>query len=189
MPRDDTSSGLERLIAKTSAVLLRRDPGPLARLRRIDVDGPGETDFWQLAGECGFLGEVRGDKWLRLVKIMASLTTKGDPANRGRLHEAARPFGAALCDGGQPEWSAERPFLSEARLARFLALPVDRRGEALEGMARMLAANRDPKAGVNCLDIACLLFSDDVKHTRRLASTYYGRLDSARNHKQEDKAA
>lgn len=81
------------------------------------------------------------------------------------------------------------PFLSEARLARFLALPVDRRGEALEGMARMLAANRDPKAGVNCLDIACLLFSDDVKHTRRLASTYYGRLDSARNHKQEDKAA
>lgn len=189
MPPDDNASGLGEAIARASAFLLKLDPGPLARLRRMDVNGPGETDFWQLAGACGFLGEVRGDKWLRLVKIMATLTPKGDPANRGRLHEPARAFGASLCDGGQPDWSGERPFFSEARLARFLSLPFDRRGEALEGMARMLAASRDPNSGVNCLDIACLLFFGDAKHTRRLASTYYCRLDSARNKKPEDKAA
>ncbi|MBF0192641.1 MAG: hypothetical protein HQL99_16115 [Magnetococcales bacterium] len=186
MPPDDTVFGLGEAVFRTSYELLRLDPGPLARLRRMDVNGPGETDFWQLAGKCGFLAAIQGDGWLRLVKIMALLTPKGDPATRGRLHQSERAFGAVLCDGGQLDWSGERAFLSESRLARFLSLPVDRRGEALEGMARMLAASRSPNSGVNCLDIACLLFSNDVKHTRKLASAYYRRLDFTRNPKQKE---
>ncbi|MBF0185572.1 MAG: hypothetical protein HQM06_14465 [Magnetococcales bacterium] len=183
MPPDDNAIGLGEAISRASAFLLRLDPGPLARLRRMAVNGPSETAFWQLAGKCGFLADFQEDKWLQLVKIMAILTPKGDPANRGRLHQSEYAFGTALCDGAQPGWSGEIPFFSERRLARFLTLPFARRGEALEGMARMLAANRTPNSGINCLDIACLLFSDDVKHTRKLASTYYKRLDSTRNPK------
>ncbi|MBF0400778.1 MAG: hypothetical protein HQL90_08420 [Magnetococcales bacterium] len=183
MPPNENVIGLGEAISRTSAFLLKLEPGPLARLRRMDVNGPGETEFWQLAGKCGFLAETQEDKWLRLVKIMAILTPKGDPANRDRLHQSERTFGAALCDGGQPGWSGEVPFFSERRLARFLTLPFARRGEALEGIARMLATNRAPNSGINCLDIACLLFSNDAKYTRKLASTYYNRLDSTRNPK------
>ncbi|MEO5347756.1 MAG: hypothetical protein H7834_15460 [Magnetococcus sp. YQC-9] len=189
MPPDDNAIGLGEAVSKTAALLLRLDPGSLARLRRMDTQGPGEIDFWQLAGSCGFLTAVQGDGWLRLVKIMALLTPKGDPETRGRVHQSDRPFGAVLCDGGQPDWSGERPFFSESRLARFLSLPFARRGEALEGMARMLAASRAANLGVNCLDIACLLFSNDVKHPRKLASSYYGRFDSHRNLKHKESVA
>ena len=30
-------------------------PGPLAELRRMDVNGPGTAAYWTLAGRCGFL--------------------------------------------------------------------------------------------------------------------------------------
>ncbi|MBF0135211.1 MAG: hypothetical protein HQL65_03155 [Magnetococcales bacterium] len=190
MPPDNNAIDLGDAVSKTSAFLLRLDPGPLARLRRMDAHGPGESDFWQLAGRCGFLTAIQGgDEWLRLVKIMALLVPKGDPANRGRLHQSTRAFGAVLCDGGQPGWPGERPFLSENRLARFLSLPTAKRGAALEGMVRMLAASRAPDLGVNCLDIAYLLFSNKVQHTRKLASTYYDRLDSKSQSEQKESAA
>jgi CRISPR system Cascade subunit CasB len=190
MPPDGEKRRLGDIVASISAVMQRKlDAGALARLRRMDVDGPGEADFWRLAGECGFIEEVNGNKWLRLVKIMALLTSRGEPATRSGPHSSERPLGAVLCDGGRRNGHEERPFLSETRLARFLALPFERRGVALEGMARTLAGRREQDAGVNCVDIACLLFSQDVTHGRRLASAYYRRLDSTRNTSQEDNAA
>src|SRR5690606_31908296 len=165
-------------IAKTSVILLHSGPGPIARLRRMDVTGPGEADFWQLAKYGGFLDEIAGDNWLRIVKIMSLLTPKGDYKANHVLHDPATPLGRLLCDGGNRDWSGPRPFSAEDRLMRFVAMPFEKRGDALERMARMLASSRRPNSGVNCVDIACLLFSADVKHTRKLAKTYYQRLDS-----------
>ena len=161
--------------------------GPLAELRRMAVDGPGTTDFWHLAGLSGFLEDRQHtDSWMRIVKIMAILTPKGEPAERHFLHDERRSLGEVLCDGGHRDWptadAAARPFLSETRLARFLAQRPEQRTETLERQARALAAKRDPKIGINCVDIAALLLSSDRKpnHLRKLARKYYQRLDSAK---------
>ncbi|CAN5240836.1 hypothetical protein BH24PSE2_BH24PSE2_18530 [soil metagenome] len=176
------------IIPQLSAELLRLAPGAVARLRRMDTNGPGEMDYWDLASRCGFL-QKPFEKWTQVVKIMAILTLRSEPGRRGTLHDANRPFGTVLCDGGNSGWRDEQPFVSETRLARFLALSFDRRGEALEGMARMLASSRDPQTGINCIDVACLLLSDDTKFTRKLAETYYRRLDSVRTAQREVPAA
>ena len=158
--------------------------GPLAELRRMAVDGPGTTDFWHLANLSGFLEDKQHtDPWMRIVKIMAILTPKGEPAKRHFLHDERRSLGTVLCDGGHHDWSAasNTPFLSETRLARFLAQSPEQRAEALERQARALAAKRNPDIGINCADIAALLLYPDNEshHLRNLARTYYRRLDSA----------
>lgn len=158
------------------------DPGAMARLRRMDVDGAGEPDYWQLAAQCGFLDENH-DRWRCIVQLMALLCGKGEAGKRGALHDNKRGLGAVLCDGGDPHWSPGpagdgRPVLSEARFARFLELSWADRHEALARLMRWLAAHRNSDRGVNCAEIAeLILFPDPVRTLRRIARDYYRRLD------------
>jgi CRISPR system Cascade subunit CasB len=168
-----------------SAGLLALDPGPLADLRRMEPGDAGAAAYWRLASKGGFL-EGPADIWMQIVKIMAILTPKGERQPPDRLHQAKPGLGAILCDGGDPSWPGDakgvepRPFLSETRLARFLAQPPAYRGEALERIARMLARSRSPESGVNCAQIAWLLLHPEGDHTgQTIARDYYRRLDTA----------
>lgn len=176
---------LEETIDRLSNELLALAPGPLAELRRMEVSGPGAPAYWRLARECGFL-DGSPDLWMRIAAIMAILTPKGKRRENDRLHDSKRRLGAVLCDGADPGWPGDargddlRPFLSETRLARFLAQPAGQRGEAIARIARMLAARRDPARGVNCIEIAVLLLSpDNERNLQNVAHDYYKRLDDA----------
>ena len=180
---------LEQKINHLSQAMKQLGTGSLAELRRMAVDGPGTTDFWHLAGFSGFLEDKnRTDSWMRIVKIMAILTPKGEPAEKHFLHDKRRSLGTVLCDGGHDPWPAARPFLSETRLARFLAQRPGQRAEGLERQARALAAKRNPDIGINCADIAALLLYPDneSRHLRNLARAYYRRLDSAARKTKEE---
>jgi CRISPR system Cascade subunit CasB len=183
---------LEEKIALLSQRLLRLDTGALAELRRMEVGGVGPLPYWALAAECGFLDDD-ADVWMRIVHILAILTPKGERKTEDRLHDPARRLGAALCDGGDPNWPAgggdPRPILSETRLARLLATPADRRGEDLTRLARMLAAKRDRANGVNCREIAALLLFERVeRNPREIAKAYYRRLDAAARKAEKEEA-
>ena len=173
---------LEHTLDNLSQGMNQLGTGPLAELRRMAVDGPGTVDFWRLANRYGF-ESANTVSWMRIVKIMAILTPRGEPAERDPLHDESQPLGKVLCDGGHHDWSAasNTPFLSETRLARLLAQHPAQHAEALERLARALATKRNPKIGINCADIAALLLSSDRKprHLRELARTYYQRFDSA----------
>jgi CRISPR system Cascade subunit CasB len=176
---------LEETIASLSAGLLALDPGPLAGLRRMEPGDAGAAAYWRLASEYGFL-DAPADIWMRIVNVMAILTPKGERQPPDRLHDAKQGLGTVLCDGGDSAWPGDikgaepRPFLSETRLARFLAQPVAQRGQALERLARMLAPSRSPESGVNCTHIAWLLLnSNGDRTTQTIARDYYRRLDTA----------
>lgn len=176
MPPEENRQSLGEMVFQLARSMVTLDPGQLARLRRMDPRGPGEGDFWRLAIEHGLRTD---DKGLLLVRLLALLTPRGDPRAPKKLHDKNKPFGEALFEAGYPE----------TRLLNFLALPYSMRGEALERMARWLAAKGHD--GVNCTDIACLLFSDEGSHSRRLAETYYRAKDKAQSQtdSKEDKAA
>lgn len=174
---------LSETVKCLSAELTRLSTGQLAELRRVNVNGPGAASFWLLAAKCKFI-DARTDEWMQIVKIMAILMPKGERTKQRELHDAKRPLGAVLCDGGNPAWPPAgeglRPFTSEARLARVLSQRPDQRSQALVRFARMLAPNRDPESGVNCEDVAALLlYTDRKRHLKDLARTYYQRLDIA----------
>jgi CRISPR system Cascade subunit CasB len=173
----------EAVFSLSQQMRFELDTGAMARLRRMDVDGAGEPDYWQLAAQCGFLDENH-DRWRRIVNLMALLCGKGEAGQRGALHDSRRGLGAALCDGGDPNWSPGpagdgRPVLSEPRFARFLELSSADRHAALERLMRWLVAHRNRDSGVNCAEIAeLILFPDPVRTLRRIARDYYRRLDS-----------
>jgi CRISPR system Cascade subunit CasB len=179
MPLDGPD--LDHRLATVSQALSQLDTGALADLRRMTTEGVGRLPFWHLAKDAGFLDAVPIESWMRIVKIMAILTPKGNRTRGVALHNPKRRLGAVLCDGGDPSWhDPGRPFLSETRLARLLAQPSDRRGEALERIARSLANRIVPGSGINCADIArVLLFPDTDRAGQDLARSYYRRLDTA----------
>ena len=158
-------------------------PGPLAELRRMDASAAAPV-FWRLASR--YPQTVgRDDKqaeWTSIIRILAILTERGDPAQRHPLHDSRRRFGAVLCDGGDRDnWPRDgekpRPVFSEQRFAQLLASRGQQRAVLLERAARMLARNRVPGSGMNVVDIAWgVLKPDDGSH---LAEHYYGRLDRA----------
>lgn len=151
-------------VATLAGAMMKLDPGALARLRRMDVDGPGELDFWKLAAAQDLRSDAAG---LRFVRILALLAPRGEIAHRIPFHNFDRPLGLALAETG----------FSEARLARFIALPFERRGETLESIARFLHASDKTVKDVDCSDIGRLLFFDDTGPVRRLAATYYKKID------------
>jgi CRISPR system Cascade subunit CasB len=184
------SSGVSRpsisnIVERLAAEMLMLDPGPLAELRRMGPDGPGNAAYWRLASRCGFLDE-KADAWMGIVKIMAILTSKGERRDGDKLHESRHGLGEALCDGGDPKWPRDgsveaRPAYSEKRLARFLAEPAAMRAGSLERIARVLARTRSRDRGLNCRDIAYLLVTQDQAGTlRKIARDYYRRLDTTR---------
>jgi len=183
MPPDRDRFDYKDAVNTVSDAMSKLGTGPLAELRRMDVDGAGCAAFWDLAAKGGLLDQTRFDPWIRLVKIMAILTPKGERSKGVILHKPSRRLGAVLCDGGDPGWNdVHRPFLSEARLARFLTQPADQHGAALERFARALANRFVPKSGLDCVAVAALLLFPDSNATRQaLARDYYRRLDSA-NH-------
>lgn len=166
MPPEENGRTLGETVFRLAGSMVKLDPGQLARLRRMNPEGPGEGDFWRLAVQ----HDLRTDnKGLLFVRLLALLTPKGEAGSHKKLHDRDKPLGAALFEAGYPE----------TRLLNFLALPEERRGEALGRMARWLAAKGH--GGVNCVDIARLLFFDDARDARRLAETYYRPQDKAQN--------
>lgn len=188
---DDTIGAIGRTLADL-------DPGALADLRRMSLDGdaPGAPYFWRLAARHEFGTESRLETWAHIVQIMAILTDKGPPEGKRSAHAPAskdngwRGLGHALCDGGDPGWGKgetdPRPMLSELRFARILAASGAMRPELMERAARALAARKPPGTAVNCTDLArFLLDSENPAHARKLARDYYARLDRAgRNNEQ-----
>ncbi|MCX7342005.1 MAG: hypothetical protein NT037_16105 [Hyphomicrobiales bacterium] len=168
---DDDAPTLKDAIFNLALAIVQLETGPLARLRRMKVDGPGEADFWKLA----LNQQVRlrtDESGLMLVHLMALLTPKGEPGGK-RLHDTKTPFGQALATAGYPE----------TRLLRFLARPFAARADELETMVRWLAAKGHD--GVNCVDLACLLWSNDVTPTRNLARHYFDTIRKLTNTKDD----
>lgn len=155
----------------------RLGPGPMAALRRMTADNPAPA-FWKLAvrHERVMLGSQR-DIWIEIVRFLAILTPRGAPETRPKLHSAdpKRRLGAALCDGGNPEWNGPRPVMSERRLALLFASRGAARTDALIRAARMLATTRDPKAGIDAVGVAWAFLAPD--NTNPIAEAYYRRLD------------
>ena len=180
MPLDDTSAGA---VCAAAGRLRHLPPGPLAELRRMSEE-TAAPEFWRLAA-CypGTIGNPRRyGEWIAIVRILSLLTQKGDSAGRHPLHNPRRRLGAVLCDGGDPDWppmtgGSPRPAFSERRLAQLMAARGPQRAVLLERAARALAGSRDPRIGVNVVDIADTLLKPHDQ--RRLAEPYYGRLERA----------
>ena len=172
---------LKEKVVALSDELLRLDPGDLAELRRFQPGEAGPLAYWRLAAKCGFLDDSP-ERWGPLVRILAILTPKGEKRARGRLHDPKRSLGAVLCDGGDPTWSRDRearPMLSETRLTRLLATSPAQRADAVTRIARMLAARREPGTGLNTVELAALLLSNEGEaEMRRIAREFYRRLDT-----------
>ena len=166
--------------------LRRLDPGPLADLRRMEAETAAPA-FWRLAARYTDTIGARHDAWITILRILAILTPKGAAEGRPALHDANRPFGAALCDGGDPGWTGPQPILSERRLAQLLAARGEARNVALTRAARALATSRPPQAGLDVRDIAWAVLAP--KGTARIAETYYRRLDRAEAANKEDTTA
>ena len=160
-----------------AARLRHLDPGSLAGLRRMKP-GAGAPVFWRLVAQHPDTIGRPGDEqtWMDIVRVLAILTPKGDPATRSPLHNSRRRLGEVLCDGGDREWSGPRPLVSEVRLARLLSARGSQRSELLRHAARMIAHSRHD-VGIDVADIALVLLQPD--DGRRLAEPYYRRLDRA----------
>jgi CRISPR system Cascade subunit CasB len=196
-PRTEQNE-LVTTISEIAGALRHLDPGPLAELRRMK---PYRVEalapyFWRLASRHGLRPH---DRWALIVKMMAILTDKGDPAKRSSPHAARskgngwRGLGHALCDGGDPSWpdgATPRPMQAETRFARLVAAKGNVRDELLLRAIRALAAKKPPGVGVDCVGIARLvLWPGDAEATRYLAKDYYDRLDRAELRKDADDTA
>ena len=153
--------------------------GDLAQCRRMDHKTASPV-FWRFAVQHPTtIGRIEWEKeWMEIVRVLAILTPKGDPANRPPLHDGTRKFGAVLCDGGDqnPEWSG-RPMFSEFRLEKLMAARGSQRAVLLKRAAQMLVHSRESSSRVNVIDIAKVLL--EPENGRLLAEPYYRRLDRA----------
>lgn len=155
--------------------------GAMAELRRMDAANPAAA-FWRIAVRNRIMMEDQAN-WVTILRILALLTPKGEPPPEGRpvLHNAARPFGRVLCDGGDPGWQPQGDnsdgVVSERRLMQLLATRGPSRAVALERAARMLAPRIQPGSGVDVAQIALALL--DPGDTATIAKAYFRRLDGA----------
>ena len=153
-------------------------PGPLAELRRMSA-AAGAPGFWRLAAQHPTtIGHPdRQKQWVAIVRMLAILTSKGDPSSRADLHDSKRRLGRVLCEGGDPTWEGPNPKFSERRLTQLIASRSPQRTVLLERAIRALAQSRLPTAGLNVIDIAWAELRPD--DGRLLAEPYYRRLDRA----------
>lgn len=155
--------------------------GEMAALRRLETDASVPA-YWRLAARLPVLGDNQ-QAWMPIVRALAVLTPKGQPGDRGELHDPKRKLGTALCDGGSRDWpgtvapgASPRPLVSEQRLAQLLAARGSLRSVLLLRGIRALAARRDPKVGLDVGDLAWRFLDPDPAC---LAAPYYLRLDRA----------
>ena len=151
------------------------DPGALAELRRMTPQA-GAPVYWRLAAQHPDTIGRFGETWMDIVRILAILAPKGDPATRPFLHNPKRRLGEVLCDGGDSDWTGPRPLVSQLRLARLMSARGPQRAELLRHAARMIVQSRRD-VGIDVADIALVLLRPD--DGRRLAEPYYRRLDRA----------
>ena len=174
---------VEETVRAAAKLLQGLDPGSLAELRRMSASGGGAPAYWRLAARYPETMRRRHETWMAIIRTLAILTPKGEPENRPPLHNPNRRLGDVLCDGGDPDWpgqDAARPVISERRLAQLMSARAQQRPVLLERMVRALARTRRPGTGINVVDIAWWLLSNDpADAARRLAERYYARLDRA----------
>ena len=180
------ADAVKKAAVAAAGELRRLDPGPLAELRRMEAETAAPV-FWRLAARYPDTIGKRQEAWIIILRILAILTPKGAAAGRPALHDSDRPFGLALCDGGDPGWTGPQPILSERRLAQLLAARGKARNVLMTRAARALATSRPPQAGLDVRDIAWAVLAP--KGTARIAETYYRRLDRAEPANNEDTTA
>ena len=183
MPTPETHPVNNTAIAAANG-LQHLDPGQLAELRRLRTPTTGAAGFWLFAARHPETIGQQQDQWMAIIRILAILTPKGEVTNRRPLHNSRRRFGEVLCDGGDPGWHntpAPRPVFSERRLAQLMAARGNQRQVLLERAARAINRTLQQSGnGVNVIDIAWMLLDPDIRRSaRRLAQSYYGRLDGA----------
>lgn len=174
----DTHFAVDHTAFEIAKFLHSLDPGPLAELRRMGIE-TGAPAFWRLHARHEEI-QRSWQNWMRITRILAIMTAKGPAEARKdkRLH-GKRPFGAVLCDGGDPALSGGRPYLSEARFARLLATRGAQRADHLDRVARMLS--RVPGSGIKTGEIAWAILNPNNSH--RIASSYYDRLEKMQKSK------
>ena len=170
----DSPNPVNRAALAIAGALQHASPGDLAAMRRMRED-TGAPLFWRLAARHVEI-DRNPEAWIAIARMLALLTPTGQPGARPALHDATRPLGAVLCDGGDRSWSGPTPMLSEARLARLLAARGKARRVALERALRMLANRRPPDPLVNVPEIAWAVLNPEAG---RIARDYYARLDPA----------
>ena len=150
-----------------AAALARSSPGDKAEARRMT--GQGTALFWRLAAQFK-LPESQEAAWMRYLHLIALLT----PATMDKsIHNPTRKLGAVLADGGNENARLEKPFMSEARLARLLASRGGSYDTALERAVRMIAGNTHE---INVVGLA------HAVHGRAtyIAKDFYNRFDNSR---------
>ena len=187
------SEEVDKAAIAVAGMLQELDPGRLAELRRMD-EATGAAAFWRLAARHPDTIGRRIREWMAIVRIIAILTAKGDPASRDRLHNPKSPLGALLCHGGDPGWPGPygpRPVLSERRLGQLIAARGTQRQVLLTRAARAVARTRQSGSGVKVPDIAWMLLgSDHGRSGKDLARHYYRTLDRAdRQHQTNQEGA
>lgn len=167
---------LARRALAIAAALGAADPGDRAAARRMD--GQGAPVFWRQVARLG-LPRREEEGWLRFTRLVAILTPAGAQSS---IHEAGRPLGAVLADGGDARkrlGTEASPFVSEQRLARLLAARGATRADALERTIRMIARSR-PRLDV--VSLARAVHGQDSG----LARAYYTRIDQTPTEETQD---
>lgn len=160
------------------------DPGSLAELRRIRPSSIGSPAYWRLAARYAKTIGRNPEAWMAILRSIAILTPRGETESRPSLHDSNRRLGHVLCDGGNPNWPASgesiQAAVSEKRLGQLMSARGKQRQVLFERVMRIVARTRVPESGVNVLDIAWWLLSPNTEQSaRRLAESYYQRLDRA----------
>ena len=111
MPQHEETPAQAVLAA--ASMMQHLDPGPLAELRRMEK-GRCAPAFWKLlAQHPRTIGRPEKEEaWMNIIRVVAILTSKGDPVSRPPLHNSRRPLGAVLCDGGDQGWIGPSPVFS-----------------------------------------------------------------------------
>ena len=174
-------SGASHIALSITGMIKVFGNGEMAALRRLDGGAPVPA-YWRLAARHPVLGDQRST-WMPIVQALAILTPRGQPGDRGELHDPKRKLGTALCDGGDRGWpggispgGSPRPLVSEQRLAQLLAARGNQRSVLLLRAVRALAAHREPNVGLDVCDLAWRFLDPDPAP---LAAAYYVRLDRA----------
>ena len=161
--RDSAGMAIE-----AAARLGQMNSASLAGLRRMPA-GHAAAGFWPL-------GLPERAEWMVIARLLAILTDRGSPARRAVLHDSTRPLGQALCDGGRDEWTGrDWPLISEERLALLLLTRGPARHALMIRAATALARAHGPGLRLDVTDIAQAIL--EPGETRRIAETYYRRLD------------